>query len=239
MLEIKNLSKKFWRGQGEFLAVNSLTLNVQQGSVFGFLGLNGAGKTTTIKMLTDLIFADKGHSRWKQQPTQDSATKARIGFMPEQPQFYHHLSANEVLSYVGELFELAPELITKRSNTLLKVVGLTGSANTATKQFSKGMSQRLGLAVALMNDPELLILDEPLDGLDPIGRAEFKAIIRAQQKRGKTVFFSSHILADVEELCDQIGVIDKGKLIFTGSPKQLVKRQQTLEAAFVSLVTNK
>ena len=237
MLEIKNLSKKFWRGKDEFLAVNNLTLVVTPGSVFGFLGLNGAGKTTTIKMLTDLIFADSGHSNWKKQPTQTTAVKNKIGFMPEQPQFQRYLTAQEVLAYVGELFELDPAISAKRSQTLLKEVGLVRAANVATKEFSKGMNQRLGLAVALMNDPELLILDEPLDGLDPIGRAEFKAIIRAQQKKGKTVFFSSHILADVEELCDQIGVIDQGKLIFTGSPKQLAKPNQSLEDAFVSLVT--
>ncbi len=236
MLEIKNLSKKFWRGKGEFLAVNNLTLTVTPGSVFGFLGLNGAGKTTTIKMLTDLIFADTGRSSWKKQPTQSPASKARIGFMPEQPQFHRHLTANEVLNYVGELFELEPTVIAKRRKLLLKEVGLSASADTATEQFSKGMNQRLGLAVALINEPELLILDEPLDGLDPIGRAEFKTIIRAQQKRGKTVFFSSHILADVEELCDQIGVIDQGKLIFTGPPKELAKPNQSLEDAFVSLV---
>ncbi len=237
MLEIKNLSKKFWRGKGELLAVNNLSLTVAPGSVFGFLGLNGAGKTTTIKMLVDLIFADSGHSTWKKLPTQTPAAKARIGFMPEQPQFQRHLLASEVLTYVGELFELDPAVIAKRSQSLLKEVGLGSAANVATKEFSKGMNQRLGLAVALMNDPELLILDEPLDGLDPIGRAEFKKIIRAQQKKGKTVFFSSHILADVEELCDQIGVLERGKLIFTGAPNQLAKRGQTLEDAFVALVS--
>ncbi|MEX1051876.1 MAG: ABC transporter ATP-binding protein [Patescibacteria group bacterium] len=236
MLEIKNLSKKFWQGKDEFLAVDRLNLKVAPGSVFGFLGLNGAGKTTTIKVLTDLLFADSGGSTWKNRPTQGPASKAKTGFMPEQPQFPRHLTASEVLGYVGALFELEPALITKRTQALLKEVGLADRGASAAGQFSKGMNQRLGLAVALINEPELLILDEPLDGLDPIGRAEFKLIIRTQRQKGRTVFFSSHILADVEELCDQIGVLHRGKLVFTGAPKELAKPGQSLEAAFVELV---
>jgi len=238
MLQLKNITKKFPGLTTDLVAVDKLTLEVKSGQVFGFIGLNGAGKTTTLKIVTGLLFADSGQSRWKKLHTNSIAAKNLFGFMPEQPQFHRHLTANEVLQYVGELFAFTPEKITKRSAQLLKKVGLGKNGKTPVKNFSKGMNQRLGFAVALLNDPELLILDEPLDGLDPIGRDEFKKLILEQKKLGKTVFLSSHILADIDEICDQIGVIHQGKLVFTGTPKQLKKNQKSLEAAFVKLINN-
>jgi len=237
MLKTKNLTKKFWRQNKEFIAVNNLSIEVKKGEVFGFIGLNGAGKTTTIKMVTGLLFADEGLVKIKSFDSNSVKTKQLFGFMPEQPQFYHHLSAEEILRYTAELFEIEEEKITPLVKTLIKKVGLAGNEKTQVKDFSKGMRQRLGFAVALVNNPELLILDEPLDGLDPIGRAEFKKLIKEQKSKGKTVFLSSHILADINEICDRIAVIDKGRLLFLGKPKELTKSKETLEDAFVKLVT--
>ncbi|MEX0594638.1 MAG: ABC transporter ATP-binding protein [Patescibacteria group bacterium] len=236
MLKLQKLTKQFWLGSKPFTAVNSLSLEVATGQVFGFIGLNGAGKTTTIKMITGLLFPDSGQSSWKKQDSTSVESKKKFGFMPEHPQFHRHLSATEVLSYVGELFEIDPTIITKRTKVLLKQVGLADSAKIPVRNFSKGMRQRLGFAVALINNPELLILDEPLDGLDPIGRAEFKKLILEQKAANKTIFLSSHILSDIDEICDQIAVIDKGKLLFIGSPKKLTGGKKSLEAAFVELV---
>lgn len=238
MLLLKNITKRFPTQDKDLLAVDRLTLEVKAGQVFGFIGLNGAGKTTTIKIITGLLFADSGSSSWKKLDTASIAAKRKVGFMSEQPQFHRHLTANEVLGYVGELFGLSPEQTATQVKSLLKQVGLAKEGNRPAKDFSKGMSQRLGFATALMNNPELLILDEPLDGLDPIGRAEFKKLILEQKKAGKTIFLSSHILADIDEICDQIGVIHQGKLLFVGSPKQLKKNQKSLEAAFVKLINN-
>ena len=237
MLKLQNLTKQFWADGKTFNAVDKLSLRVEKGQVFGFIGLNGAGKTTTIKMLVGLLFPDSGQAKWQGKDSASIENKKKFGFMPEQPQFYLHLSATEILTYVAELFELDPEKIPPLTKKLIKKVGLSDHGNIPVKNFSKGMRQRLGFAVALVNDPELLILDEPLDGLDPIGRAEFKKLILEQKRSGKTIFLSSHILADIDEICDRIAVIDQGKLKFTGTPKELTKNKTSLEEAFVKLVT--
>lgn len=237
MLKLQNLTKQFWADGKIFNAVDKLSLQVEKGQVFGFIGLNGAGKTTTIKMLVGLLFPDSGQAKWQGKDSASIENKKKFGFMPEQPQFYLHLSATEILAYVAELFELDPKKIPSLAKKLIKKVGLSDHGNIPVKNFSKGMRQRLGFAVALVNDPELLILDEPLDGLDPIGRAEFKKLILEQKRSGKTIFLSSHILADINEICDRIAVIDQGKLRFTGTPKELTKNKTSLEEAFVKLVT--
>ena len=239
MLKLQNLTKQFWADGKTFNAVDKLSLQVDKGQVFGFIGLNGAGKTTTIKMITGLLFPDSGQTKWMGKDSTTIENKRKFGFMPEQPQFYMHLNAIEILNYVGELFEINPDKTTNISKKLIKKVGLSDNENTQVKNFSKGMRQRLGFAVTLVNNPELLILDEPLDGLDPIGRAEFKKLILEQKKNGKTIFMSSHILADINEICDKIAVIDKGKLKFTGTPKELTKNKVSLEDAFVKLITKK
>lgn len=237
MLKLQNLTKQFWANGKTFNAVDKLSLRVEKGQVFGFIGLNGAGKTTTIKMIIGLLFPDGGQTKWQGKDSTTIENKKKFGFMPEQPQFYMHLSAIEILNYVGELNGIDLEKTTAVSKKVIKKVGLSGSENIQVKNFSKGMRQRLGFAVTLVNNPELLILDEPLDGLDPIGRAEFKKLILEQKKAGKTIFMSSHILSDINEICDKIAVIDKGEIKFIGTPKELTKNKTSLEDAFVNLIS--
>lgn len=237
MLELKNISKTFYTRRSEKAVISNLSLKVSQGSVFGFLGANGAGKTTTLKIIVGLLFPTHGQITIGKINSADIAARQKIGFMSESPQFYRHLTVKEVLTLVGELHDLPPATITKRSQEVLRDVGLDKNAEMPAKQMSKGMHQRLGFATALMNEPELLILDEPLDGLDPLGRLDFKKLIRKLKKRGTTVFFSSHILADVEELCDEVAILHEGKIIRQGSPKSLLKgSQQSLEEYFVEIV---
>lgn len=240
MLKISHLSKTFYQINSEKLVVNDLSLEVKKGQVFGFLGLNGAGKTTTIKMIVGLLFADSGQISIAGQDSSNPETHRRFGFMSESPQFYHHLKVWEVLNYVGELFELDQATIQKRTEQLLNKVNLAEAKDLPVRRLSKGMNQRLGFAVALMNDPELIILDEPLDGLDPVGRLDFKQLITELKKRGKTIFFSSHILSDVEEICDEVAIIHNGQIIKQGKPKSLIgKSEKTLEELFVTTVRGK
>lgn len=237
MLTLKNVSKTFYTRSSEKLVVSNLSLTVTKGTVFGFLGANGAGKTTTLKMIVGLLFPDKGKISVGRDASTSLAARQKIGFMSESPQFYRHLTVAEVLEFVGQLYGLSAAVITKRTKELLKDVGLEKSADLSCKKMSKGMHQRLGFATALMNEPELLILDEPLDGLDPLGRLDFKKLIMKLKKRGTTIFFSSHILSDVEELCDEVAILDQGKIIRQGSPKSLLKgSKNTLEEFFVELI---
>lgn len=234
MLELKNLSKSFYSDKP---VVNGISLKVEQGEVFGFLGLNGAGKTTTVKMIADLLFPDKGSIKIDRFNHRDVRAKEIIGFMPETPQFYQHLKAHEVIELAGELFGLEKVLLKKKAVKLLELVGLGKSINLPARKFSKGMHQRLAFAVALINNPTLLILDEPLDGLDPIGRLDFKKLILELKKQGKTVFFSSHILSDVEELCDRVAVLHEGKILAIDSPEKLLTKPfQNLEEYFVEKI---
>jgi ABC-2 type transport system ATP-binding protein len=236
MLTIRQLSKKFYQKGGEVEIISDLSLRVKKGEIYGFLGPNGAGKTTTVKMVVGLLFPDKGEITVNGQPAGSPEAKHQLGFMSENPQFYRHLRAREVLEFVGELFGLSKEVIQSRAPQLLQQVGLEKSGEDMVRNFSKGMHQRLAFAAALMNDPVLLVLDEPLDGLDPLGRQDFKQLIRQWHKEGRTIFFSSHILSDVEELCDRVGIIANGKLIAEGSPKELAKNRGTLEDYFVEVV---
>lgn len=239
MLRINHVQKSFFTRTEEIPVITDLNLEVKKGEVYGFLGLNGAGKTTTVKMIVGLLFPDKGTITISKEPAGSITSRQMIGFMPEQPQFYAHLRADEVLELVGELFGIEKTEIAKRSKNLLKKVGLSQAAHLPTKKFSKGMHQRLAFAIALLNNPELLVLDEPLDGLDPLGRLDFKRLILDLKKTGKTVFFSSHILADVAELCDRVAIIHKGKVIAVGSPTELIGKQaKTLEEVFVERVSS-
>lgn len=238
MLQLTNLTKSFYQAGQEKTVVKDLTLSVSEGEVFGFLGPNGAGKTTTVKLITELIYPDSGTITINSLPNSSQQAKKLYGFMPEQPQFYHHLSAKEVLDYAGQLFGFEESSIKVRTTQLLAKVGLAHVANLAVKKFSKGMHQRLAFAVALINEPMLLIMDEPLDGLDPLGRLDFKKLIIDLKKTGTTIFFSSHILSDVEELCDRIAIIHNGQKLHEGTPKGLIKESghQTLEAMFVETI---
>ena len=227
MIKIKNISKSY----DGIKIIDNLSLEIKKGSIFGFLGPNGAGKTTTIKMLVGLNTPDSGEILINGKNIQSLQNRQKIGFMPEDPYFYDHLTALEFLNFMQSLFQSRDE----SAESILATVGLKSVGQKPIINFSKGMKQRLGLAQAIINNPDYLFLDEPLDGLDPIGRQEFKKILLALKREGKTIFFNSHILSDVEEICDQIGIINKGKLIYSGQVKSS-RKDQTLESAFVKII---
>ncbi len=197
-------------------ALRGLDLRVERGEIFGCLGPNGSGKTTTLKLLMGLIHPDAGRATILGQPLASQAWRARVGYLPEHPYFYDYLTAEEYLDYAGRLFGLdAPTRRTRRER-LLAQVGLARSARVPLRRYSKGMLQRLGLAQALVNDPELVLLDEPMSGLDPIGRRLVRDLILDLRQQGKTVFFSTHILSDAETLCDRVAVLREGSLLKAG-----------------------
>lgn len=239
MLTIRNLTKQFYQKSGAVTVVDDLSLNVKKGQVFGLIGPNGAGKTTTVKLVAGLLFPDRGQITIGGYPAGSLSAKRQLGFMNENPQFYYHLKAREVLEFVADLFEIEKPVATKKIDQLLKEVGLQEAKELAVRKFSKGMHQRLAFAVAQINNPQLLILDEPLDGLDPLGRLDFKQMILKLKNTGATIFFSSHILSDVEEICDEVAILHRGKIIAQGSPKELVKSSnQSLEELFVRSIRN-
>jgi ABC-2 type transport system ATP-binding protein len=203
-------------------AVHDVGFDVRENEIFGFLGPNGAGKTTTIKMLMGLIFPTSGRASIFGQPIGSIAAKRRLGFLPENPYFYDYLSGEELLDLMGRLFGLARAERNKRAGALLERVGLARAGSLALRKYSKGMLQRLGIAQALVNDPELVVLDEPMSGLDPIGRREIRDLILDLRREGKTVLFSTHILSDVELLCDRVAIVVGGKLRDSGPLDQLL-----------------
>ena len=203
-------------------AVKSVSFTVAEGDVFGFLGPNGAGKTTTIKALAGLIRPSAGAVRVLGGSPFDIAVKARVGFLPEQPYFYDYLKASELLDVFGRIFGIPAVERRRRIAELLELVGLSHAADRTLRKYSKGMQQRVGIAQALLNDPALVILDEPMSGLDPIGRKEVADIIVSLKSRGKTVFFSSHILTDIERLCDRVAILDHGVLKASGPLSDLL-----------------
>jgi len=218
ILEVRDLRKTFTRGvmRRRTDAVRGISFSVERGQIFGFLGPNGAGKTTTIKILMGLIFPTAGTASVLGAPAGDREAKARLGYLPENPYFYDYLSAPELLDMVGRLHGLSRSARRSRSAELIDRVGLGHAGTRPLRSFSKGMLQRAGLAQALMGDPELVVLDEPMSGLDPLGRKEVRDLIFEQRDAGKTVFFCTHILADASMLCDRVGIIVKGQLRDTG-----------------------
>jgi ABC-2 type transport system ATP-binding protein len=198
-------------------AVEELTLSVEEGEIFGFVGPNGAGKTTTIKMLMGLIFPTRGKASIFDAPIPSRHSKARIGYLPEHPAWYEFLTGREALGFFAKLAEVPSAARAGRCEELLELVGLTDAADRQIRKYSKGMQQRLGIAQALVADPAFVVLDEPMSGLDPIGRKEVRDLILELKRRGKTVFFSTHILPDVETLCDRVGVIIGGRLRDVGA----------------------
>ncbi|MFH1749551.1 MAG: ABC transporter ATP-binding protein [bacterium] len=235
-ISITNLTKTYFKNLSEVQVVDNVSLSIPKGEVFGFLGPNGAGKTTTIKMIVGLAHPDKGEIKILGNPNNFISTKKIMGFMPENPYFYNYLTGIEFLDFMGEIFDIPKLKRTKKAKQLLKLVGLEDAARVQLKNYSKGMSQRMGLTQSLINDPEILLLDEPLDGLDPIGRRDIKDIIINLKKSNKTIFFNSHILADVEEICDSFGIIDRGKLVVTGKIKKLLPKNQTMEEYFIKTI---
>ena len=214
-IEIRGLAKDypvgFWKKTLR-PALKPLDLSVESGEAFGFLGPNGAGKTTTLKLLMGIIFPSAGSANILGKHFLDSEVKKRIGFLPEQPYFYDYLSAPELLDYYAGLSGVTAVERKKRTAAVLERVGLADVGNKQLRKFSKGMLQRVGIAQAIIHDPEVVFLDEPMSGLDPLGRHEVRALIQGLKDEGKTIFFSTHILSDAEALCDRVAVIDKGEL---------------------------
>jgi ABC-2 type transport system ATP-binding protein len=224
-IEIDNLTKDyetgFWRKR-KTCALDGLSLTVESGQIFGFLGANGAGKTTTLKLLMRLIYPTAGTARILNRDIGDVAMHARIGYLPENPYFYDYLTAREFVNYCGELFGLDRVTRERRTEELLTRVNLeTKGWDRQLRKFSKGMLQRVGLAQALVNDPEIVFLDEPMSGLDPVGRREVRDLIASLRTQGKTVFMCSHILSDIEVLCDNVAILKRGRLAHAGSLSEL------------------
>jgi ABC-2 type transport system ATP-binding protein len=225
VIEINNLTKDyevgFWRKR-KVRALDGVSLTVEPHQIFGFLGANGAGKTTTLKLLMRLIFPTGGSARILDCDVSDISMHARIGYLPENPYFYDYLTAREFLNYCGELFGLDKSSRASRTDELLRRVNLDRKSwDRQLRKFSKGMLQRVGLAQALVNDPEIVFLDEPMSGLDPVGRREVRDLIAALRGEGKTVFMCSHILSDIEVLCDNVAILKRGKVARSGSLNEL------------------
>ena len=225
VVEIENLTKDyevgFWRKR-KVRALEGLSLSVEPRQIFGFLGANGAGKTTTLKLLMRLIFPTAGRARILGQDINDISMHQRIGYLPENPYFYDYLTPREFLDYCGQLFGLDSATRKPRAEELLTRVNLDQKSwNRQLRKLSKGMLQRVGLAQALVNDPEIVFLDEPMSGLDPVGRREVRDLIASLRTEGKTVFMCSHILSDIEVLCDNVAILKQGRLAHAGSLDEL------------------
>ena len=219
--------KDFW-GRPKARAVDNVDFEVRRGEVFGLLGPNGSGKSTTVKLLLGLLHPSRGHIEVFGRSPRHVATKARIGYLPEESYLYRYLDSRETLDFFGNLFQLGPGQRRERSEQLLDMVGLTQTRTRAVGEFSKGMQRRIGLAQALINDPDLVILDEPTAGLDPIGCREVKDLILALARRGKTVILSSHLLSDVEDVCDRVVIYYGGKIQAMGPLKELLSNRDAI-----------
>jgi ABC-2 type transport system ATP-binding protein len=222
----KTYSVGFWRKRPK-LALKPLHLQVEDGEIFGFLGPNGAGKTTTLKLLMGLVFPTAGTAKILGMDFDDPQVKARIGFLPEQPYFYDYLTARELLDYYGQLSGVASKDRSRRVEAVLARVGLAENAGVQLRKFSKGMLQRAGIAQAILHDPKVVFFDEPMSGLDPIGRREVRDLMEQLKQEGKTVFFSTHILPDAEALCDRVAIINRGELQGVGAVAELTSSVQS------------
>lgn len=222
MINIQNVYKSFKLGMGKKVtAVSGLSLAVASGEVYGCIGPNGAGKSTTIKMLLDLIRPDSGSITINGLPVSDETSRAKVGYLPENPYIYDFLTAREYLAYAGKLSGMSSALIHRRGVDLLAKLKLDQAALRRISGYSKGMQQRTAIAAALIHDPELVVLDEPMSGLDPLGRKLIFDLIAELKSQGKTVFISSHVLTDIERLCDRVGIIVQGRLCYEGRVDQL------------------
>ncbi len=230
-IETFSLTKIFsdWWGRNRVVAVDDLNLKVRTNEVYGFLGPNGSGKTTTLKMLLGLLHPTKGKALVLEGDATDPQINRRIGFLPEESYLYKYLTARETLDFYGQLFKLPARVRKMRIEALLDMVGLKAVANRTVGTFSKGMARRIGLAQALINDPELLILDEPTTGLDPLGTRQIKDLIIELAKRGKTVLLCSHLLADVEDVCDRIAILYGGRIQAEGNVRDLLRHSDKTE----------
>jgi ABC-2 type transport system ATP-binding protein len=237
-IEIQNLTKDyevgFWRKR-KVRALDGLSLSVEPGQIFGFLGANGAGKTTTLKLLMGLIYPTGGAARILGRDIADTSMHARIGYLPENPYFYDYLTAREFLNYCAQLFGQDSPARSRRAEEILALVNLDNKSwDRQLRKFSKGMLQRVGLAQALVNDPLVVFLDEPMSGLDPVGRREVRDLIASLRTQGKTVFMCSHILSDIEVLCDNVAILKGGRLAHAGSLDELRARESALIEVIVT-----
>ncbi len=225
VIQINGLTKiyKGELGEKSTIGLDALDLTVEQGGVYAFIGPNGAGKTTAIRLILRLIFPSAGSISLFGQPLKGRELLHRVGYLPEQPQLYAYLSGREFLHFIGQLFDISKDERIRRVDALISQVGLEERADGLIRGYSRGMMQRLGLAQALINDPELIILDEPMASLDPVGRKDFRDLILQLRDRGKTIFFSSHILADAEIIADRIAMLNKGRLVQEGDMARLLK----------------
>ncbi|MGD9379475.1 MAG: ABC transporter ATP-binding protein [candidate division WOR-3 bacterium] len=235
----RSFKNHFW--QKKKIVLKDISLNIEKGEIFGFLGPNGAGKTTTIKVITGLLKPDSGNVRIFGKEVNSLAAKQRLGFLPEAPYFYEHLTGREFLKIHALLHDV--RTYEPRVTDLLQRVGLESARDLHLRKYSRGMLQRIGIAQALIGSPELLILDEPLTGLDPIGRKEMKDIILEEKAKGTTIFFSSHILPDAEAVCDRIGIIINGEIRRVGALSELLRKgtktdELSLEEWFVEQLGN-
>ncbi|MBN1256682.1 MAG: ABC transporter ATP-binding protein [Planctomycetes bacterium] len=223
--EVVKVFKDFWH-RPRVKAVDNLTLSVSRGEVYGLLGPNGSGKSTTIKMLLGLLFPTSGQIAIFGKPPSDVAVKKRIGFLPEESYLYPYLNAVETLDFYGRLFSLPGAERKRRVESLLRMTGLSGARGRLLREYSKGMARRIGIAQAMINDPELIILDEPTTGLDPLGTREIKDLILELKDKGKTVLLCSHLLADVEDVCDRVGILYGGRLQAEGQTTELLRQDR-------------
>jgi ABC-2 type transport system ATP-binding protein len=230
----KTYSVGFWKKKPR-VALHPLDLTVEDGEVFGYLGPNGAGKTTTLKLLMGLTFPTAGTARILGMPWTDPRVKAQIGFLPEHPYFYDYLTARELLDYYGQLSGVPGKERGPKIQAVLSRVGMSEAANIQLRKFSKGMLQRVGIAQAILHEPRVVFLDEPMSGLDPIGRREVRDLIESLKAEGKTVFFSTHILSDAEALCDRVAILHQGQLRGVGEVSELTATVQgKVEIIFVA-----
>lgn len=230
VIEIEQLSKTYRSGfmrRRRVEALNSVSFNVQRGEIFGLLGPNGAGKTTLIKILLGIVRKTGGQASMLGAPAGHRATRARIGYLPESHQIPRHLTGHSALEYYGGLNGLSPREARRRGNALLEQVGLAEWGKASVKSYSKGMKQRLGLAQAMLHSPELIVLDEPTDGVDPVGRAEIRELLSKLKSAGTTIFINSHLLQEIELVCDRVAILAHGRLKLAGSVEELTSGQAT------------
>lgn len=237
-IQITSLTKSFPLGRHKNKVLHNLSLTVLKGETFGFLGPNGAGKSTTIKLLLNFLRPDTGSIQILNHTVGQGEFRHHIGYLSESPVFYEHLTAKETLLLSGRLSNIPSVTIKQRIPNLLKKMNLAHATNIRVKSFSKGMKQRLGMANALVHDPKVLIFDEPMSGLDPLGRHMIKELFKELKRQNKTIFFSSHILGDIEELCDNIAIIHKGHLLYTGDLPGFLQGK-SLEEGFVNTIQEK
>lgn len=221
-IKVEGLTKHYKKGvKKKIVALEDLNLEIWQGEIFGFVGPNGAGKSTTIKLIMNLIFPTRGRVEIMGREASHPRARKEVGYLPENPSFYDHLTGEEFLLFAGSLVGLKGKTLKNRAHQLLELVGLDNAGGLRIRKYSKGMMQRLGIAQALVGDPQIVVMDEPMSGLDPLGRADMVNLILNLKAKGKTVFFSSHILHDVETICDRVGILVRGRLTYLGSPSRL------------------